>query len=451
MALNYVTLTGKYLDGSGEGIDGSGRAAFLTFAPTAKLADSTNNTEVPVSPVRIKLSNTGTFSIQLLATDNATLLPAGWAWQVTETMPGVPDNTWNFFLPFAGGSTQDISNLTPVSPVTTMQAYLPLPTGTAASGQVPVATGSGEASAWGTVLANPMSQVGDIITGGASGAPTRLGGVTIATRKFLRSLGSGGIATAPVWDTLLSGDIPSLGSLYLVVATTLDQIAPAAANVSLNSKKITNLANGTAASDAAAFGQTPAGGNTATIGQGGTGQTSQQAAMDALAGGVTNGTYLRANGTHVVQAPIQAGDVPVAAPAAGRPANPATTTSASLVMMGLGVSFTPSASGSGRALVIASGSVTTLVGSVPMGVGGRFGTGSAPANGAAVTGSRFGAATDQTIRPAGITGGVGICIADVLTGLTPGTTYWFDLALSTTNASDAAQLQSASIVTVELP
>ena len=46
------------------------------------------------------------------------------------------------------------------------------------------------------------------------------------------------------------------------------------------------------------------------IANGGTGHTTQQTAMDALAGAVTSGDYLRGNGSHVVMAAIQAGDVP---------------------------------------------------------------------------------------------------------------------------------------------
>lgn len=46
------------------------------------------------------------------------------------------------------------------------------------------------------------------------------------------------------------------------------------------------------------------------IGSGGTGQTTQQAAIDALAGAQTSGDYLRGNGTHVVMAAIQSADVP---------------------------------------------------------------------------------------------------------------------------------------------
>jgi hypothetical protein len=59
-------------------------------------------------------------------------------------------------------------------------------------------------------LTNPMTTLGDIIYGAALGTPTRLAGDTTNTRKFLRSLSTSGTATAPVWDTLLAGDIPTI-------------------------------------------------------------------------------------------------------------------------------------------------------------------------------------------------------------------------------------------------
>ena len=49
---------------------------------------------------------------------------------------------------------------------------------------------------------------------------------------------------------------------------------------------------------------------TVAIANGGTGQTTRQDAMDALAGAVTSGQYLRGNGTDVVMSAIQASDVP---------------------------------------------------------------------------------------------------------------------------------------------
>jgi hypothetical protein len=49
---------------------------------------------------------------------------------------------------------------------------------------------------------------------------------------------------------------------------------------------------------------------TLPIANGGTGATTRQDAMDALAGAVTSGQYLRGNGTDVVMSAIQAADVP---------------------------------------------------------------------------------------------------------------------------------------------
>ena len=49
---------------------------------------------------------------------------------------------------------------------------------------------------------------------------------------------------------------------------------------------------------------------TLPIANGGSGQTSAQAAMNAFAGAVTSGQYLRGNGTNVVMSAIQAADVP---------------------------------------------------------------------------------------------------------------------------------------------
>ena len=49
---------------------------------------------------------------------------------------------------------------------------------------------------------------------------------------------------------------------------------------------------------------------TVAIANGGTGATTRQNAMDALAGATTSGQYLRGNGTDVVMAAIVAGDVP---------------------------------------------------------------------------------------------------------------------------------------------
>jgi hypothetical protein len=59
--------------------------------------------------------------------------------------------------------------------------------------------------------------------------------------------------------------------------------------IDFGANKGVNAANGTAATDLAAYGQTPAGGNTATIPQGGTGQVTAAAAYNALSPMTTTG------------------------------------------------------------------------------------------------------------------------------------------------------------------
>lgn len=73
-------------------------------------------------------------------------------------------------------------------------------------------------------LLNPMTTLGDLIYGGASGAAMRLAGDTSNTRKFLRELSSAGVAAAPVWDTLLVGDLPALNGLAAADVALTDAV-----------------------------------------------------------------------------------------------------------------------------------------------------------------------------------------------------------------------------------
>jgi hypothetical protein len=68
------------------------------------------------------------------------------------------------------------------------------------------------------------------------------------------------------------------------------------------------------------------------IANGGTGVTTQQAAINTLAGATTSGQYLRGNGTNVVMSAIQAGDVPTL--------NQNTTGSAATLTTGRTISIT---------------------------------------------------------------------------------------------------------------
>lgn len=153
------------------------------------------------------------------------------------------------------------------------------------------------------------------------------------------------------------------------------------------------------------------------------------------AGGALQGTYPN---------PVLA----AAAPLSAQPADPAGTISTTLVMMGLAVQYTPARSGLVQVSAQCYCNTTTNV--TNMTVGPRFGTGAPPANGVAVTGTRFGSDVDPTGH-CGVVG-IDVCYAfNAILALAAGTTYWFDFALATAIAADQANMTGVSMSLVELP
>lgn len=65
-------------------------------------------------------------------------------------------------------------------------------------------------------LSPAMTTLGDISYGGSSGINTRLAGNTTSTPKFLKSLGSAGVATAPSWSQPASVDLSDSANLPLL-------------------------------------------------------------------------------------------------------------------------------------------------------------------------------------------------------------------------------------------
>src|SRR5262249_50577600 len=105
------------------------------------------------------------------------------------------------------------------------------------------------------------------------------------------------------------------------------------------------------------------------------------------------------------------------------PTNPAGTASLVGVMMGLAGSFTPTRSG--RALIIICGDVANSVIADGAKFQIRFGTGTAPANAAALTGTAAGALVVMTDGVAAQQ--MPFSVQAVVTGLTLSTAYWLDL------------------------
>jgi hypothetical protein len=123
-----------------------------------------------------------------------------------------------------------------------------------------------------------------------------------------------------------------------------------------------------------------------------------------------------------------------------QPSSPGGTVSATLVMMGVGSTCALTPQGTGQVLINVTGSMQQATAGSNNTIGGRYGTGTAPTNGTAVTGTRFGAATDPNVRPATAAAGYPFAFTDLLS-LTPGTAYWFDLAVLSGNANSVTLTQ----------
>lgn len=93
-----------------------------------------------------------------------------------------------------------------------------LPAGNGGTGQTTIAL------AFDSFFKSVATTLGDLVYGGASGAPTRLAGDTSNTRKFLRTQSTSGAAQAPAWDTIATGDVAfaTTSALAATAAVTID-------------------------------------------------------------------------------------------------------------------------------------------------------------------------------------------------------------------------------------
>ena len=193
MTLSTVTLNWDLTDLIEAALEGT-----LSITPTAQMSDTADHILIPPVARTWKFTG-GTGSLAgIVANDNASVLPQGTGYliSVTDENGKVIVPQFQTQLLSANGATQWLDALATVPVVTTSYQYLPVPSGTPAAGQVPGATGAGEASAWGNV---GMTAAGDMIIGGASGIPARLAGNTSAVQALLAQTGNGTASAAPVW------------------------------------------------------------------------------------------------------------------------------------------------------------------------------------------------------------------------------------------------------------
>ena len=182
---------------------------------------------------------------------------------------------------------------------------------------------------------------GDLLYASSSTAISNLADV-IAGNALL----SGGVGTAPLWGkvglathvdgtltvgnggtgaTTLTGYVYGNGTGAMTASTSIPNAATTATDANTASAivardasgnftagTITAALSGNATTATSATTATTAGNVSGVVAfaNGGTGATTRQDAIDALAGAVTSGSYLRGNGTDVVMSTIQAADVP---------------------------------------------------------------------------------------------------------------------------------------------
>lgn len=133
------------------------------------------------------------------------------------------------------------------------------------------------------------------------------------------------------------------------------------------------------------------------------------------------------------------------------PSDPTGITSTSGAMAGLGstVSFTPVASGD--VLIVFGFTINNPNNTSNSNAGSlRYGTGTAPANGAALTGTQVAKQTFEAPTGGGqLSAFSPMTLTALVTGLTPGTTYWADLGL--TPSGGTLDIFSVTAAVVELP
>jgi hypothetical protein len=128
--------------------------------------------------------------------------------------------------------------------------------------------------------------------------------------------------------------------------------------------------------------------------------------------------------------------------------NPAGTTSATGVMMGLGATqvFTPLTTG--RLLIILNGNVYNTVINDGVQLTMRYGTGASPVNGAAVTGTLIGHTVILSNEVQASSRFPFTCSA-IISGLTLSTAIWFDLAVARLTGGTAT-VEQVAISVIEL-
>lgn len=160
MSINVVTLKWQFDD-----LTQSGLAATLVITPTEPLYDTTDHEIVAEFPRSLTFEGGSGQLAGIVANDDSQISPTGQGYTVVVTASNgqvIYDETVQIL--YSLGATQWLDSITPSTVEPSQVTYMLQPTGTPSAGQVPEATGVGQASAW----TNPASGVASVF--GRTGA-----------------------------------------------------------------------------------------------------------------------------------------------------------------------------------------------------------------------------------------------------------------------------------------
>lgn len=117
--LTLITVTGQFIDLTGTPCVGT-----VTFKPSYSNVLKDDAAPVSIVPITLTatLDGTGAISINLPATDDPDIIPMGWSYTVTYSFVGF-SQSFSIVVPYDGGNI-DLTTVSPVSPVTGLDAFV---------------------------------------------------------------------------------------------------------------------------------------------------------------------------------------------------------------------------------------------------------------------------------------------------------------------------------------